>query len=77
MRQGCDRTTLVGSTRNGVDIEKQDAGFAITSIALKLAASVPGIDQARFSEIAADAKANCPVSKALSATPITLEAKLL
>ncbi len=59
-----------------VNIEKLDAGFAITGIALALTARVPGIDASRFAEIAQEAKANCPVSKALSATPISLDAKL-
>ena len=61
----------------GVDMEKQEAGFAITGITLSLTARIPGIDQARFAEIAQAAKAGCPVSKALSATPISLDAKLM
>lgn len=60
-----------------VEIEKQESGFAITQIALTLKARIPGIDAARFNEIAQGAKANCPVSKALSATPISLDAQLL
>jgi osmotically inducible protein OsmC len=40
-----------------------------------LRAKVPGIEKARFDELAAAAKANCPVSKVLNAT-ITLEATL-
>ncbi len=51
-------------------------GFAITGIVLKLEAKVAGIDQAKFEELAGVAKANCPVSKALS-VPISLEAKLV
>jgi lipoyl-dependent peroxiredoxin len=40
-------------------------------------AAVPGIDQAKFQELADISKKNCPVSKALAAVPeITLEAKL-
>jgi osmotically inducible protein OsmC len=60
-----------------VDLGKVPDGFAITSIALSLEASVPGIDAAKFQTIAEAAKKGCPVSKALSATPITLTAKLL
>ena len=42
-----------------------------------LEATVEGIDEARFQEIAEDAKTNCPLSKALAAVPeITLEATL-
>ncbi|MEO8403331.1 MAG: OsmC family protein [Chitinophagaceae bacterium] len=48
---------------------------AITESHLEVKAKVPGIDAAKFSEIAADAKANCPVSKLLNAT-ITMEATL-
>jgi lipoyl-dependent peroxiredoxin len=39
-------------------------------------AVVPGIDATQFRAIADDAKQNCPVSKALSAVPISLEAEL-
>jgi lipoyl-dependent peroxiredoxin len=37
--------------------------------------TVPGIDESKFNELAEDAKANCPVSQALS-VEITLDAKL-
>jgi osmotically inducible protein OsmC len=37
---------------------------------------VPGLDDAKFRALADDAKQNCPVSKALSAVPITLDASL-
>jgi len=60
-----------------VDLEKQGAGFAITRIRLVCEARVPGIDAATFKQQAETAKANCPVSKALSATPIELDAKLV
>lgn len=52
-------------------------GFAITGIELATEASVPGIDAAKFEEIATQAKENCPVSKALKTVEITLTAKLL
>src|SRR5712692_2930523 len=45
----------------------------ITGIHLSVTGKVPGIDQTTFSAAAEDAKANCPVSKALAAVPITLE----
>jgi osmotically inducible protein OsmC len=61
----------------GVDLSKVDDGFAIKSIALTVEGRVQGIDQAKFQEIADKAKKGCPVSKALSATPITLTAKLV
>jgi lipoyl-dependent peroxiredoxin len=50
-------------------------GTGITKSALTVVGTVPGIDEAKFQELAADAKANCPVSQALS-VEITLEAKL-
>ena len=59
-----------------VEISKVGAGFAITSIALELEARVEGLSMVQFRAIAEGAKANCPVSKALSATPISLTARL-
>lgn len=53
------------------------AGPTITKIVLDCEATVPGIDDARFQELAAQAKAACPVSKALAAVPeIVLNARL-
>jgi osmotically inducible protein OsmC len=49
---------------------------AITGSHLEVKATVPGIDAAKFEECAADAKANCPVSKLLNTT-ITMEASLI
>ncbi len=62
-------------TRADVDLSMED-GPALSQIRLKVTADVPGIDEAKFQAIAEDAKTNCPVSKALSAVPISLEAKL-
>ena len=60
-----------------VRLVKDGEGFKIDRIALAMEATVPGLDQARFDEIAASSKKNCPVSKALAAVPeITLDAKL-
>lgn len=47
-------------------------GFAISRIDLATEGSVPGIDAATFEKLAAEAKANCPVSKALKAVEIRL-----
>jgi osmotically inducible protein OsmC len=49
---------------------------AITKSELVLRAKIPGIDEAKFQECAADAKANCPVSKAYNCE-ITLDAALV
>jgi osmotically inducible protein OsmC len=51
-------------------------GTGITGSALTLEAKVPGIDQAKFAELADKAKATCPVSKALGAINVTLDARL-
>ena len=51
-------------------------GTGITGSALTLKGKVPGIDAAKFDELANKAKAECPVSKALGAINVTLEASL-
>jgi lipoyl-dependent peroxiredoxin len=63
-------------TTAGVHLEKQGEGFAITRIDLKTEAEVPGIDESKFQSLANTAKETCPVSKALAATNITLDATL-
>ena len=55
--------------------DKEGDGFTITTVHLDLNAKVPGIDQAKFQELANQAKQNCPVSKVLNAK-ITLNAQL-
>ncbi|WP_441245962.1 OsmC family protein [Kitasatospora sp. McL0602] len=51
-------------------------GTGITGIHLTVIGEVPGIDEAGFVKAAEDAKANCPVSQALTGTTITLTAQL-
>ena len=51
-------------------------GTGITGIALSVVGDVPGISAEDFQAAAQDAKENCPVSQALKAVPITLEARL-
>jgi osmotically inducible protein OsmC len=65
------------ATTASVQLMKVDGGFAITGIELRTEASVPGIDEAKFQEIAEAAKQGCPVSKALAGTKITLVARLI
>jgi lipoyl-dependent peroxiredoxin len=65
------------STTADVALEKVGEGFKITKITLHTQASVPNIDEAKFKETAEGAKKNCPVSQALSATAIELDAKLV
>ena len=52
-------------------------GTGITGSALTLEGKVPGIDAAKFLELAQKAKAECPVSKALGAINVTLDARLV
>lgn len=63
-------------TRADVDLS-MEGGPTISAIRLTVTAKVPGIDAAKFRSVADDAKQNCPVSKALSAVPITMEAELV
>lgn len=70
-------TELVDTTAN-VRLVQDGDGFVIDRIALTLTAKVPGMDEDTFQTMAADAKANCPLSKALAAVPeVTLEARLI
>ena len=59
-----------------VSLDQVKSTWAVTAIKLSLTAKVPGIDDAKFQELAAFAKANCPISQLLHA-PITLDAKLV
>jgi osmotically inducible protein OsmC len=58
-------------------LEKVGEGFKITRMELNSEAEVPGIDKAKFNEIAEATKKGCPVSQALAGTEIVLNAKLL
>jgi osmotically inducible protein OsmC len=58
-----------------VTLLKNDAGFSITAVHLKVKAKVPNWDPATFKAAAETAKAGCPVSRVLKAD-ITLEARL-
>jgi len=51
-------------------------GFMITGIKLTVRAEVEGLDEAGFAKAAQGAKEGCPVSKALAAVDITLDAAL-
>ena len=62
-------------TTADVSLDKVDAGFAITKIALKSEVAVPGIDASTFDGIIQKAKAGCPVSQVLKAE-ITLDYQL-
>ena len=51
-------------------------GFRLTGIALTVRGEVEGLDAAGFEKAAEDARATCPVSKALTGVDITLDAAL-
>jgi len=65
------------TTKADVSLDKVGEGFKIVKILLTTDAVVPGIDEAAFLETAHKAKAGCPISQALAATPIELNAKLV
>lgn len=76
MRQGWLRYISV-DTSASLRLVQQGEGFAIDRIALTMQATVPGISEEQFQQIAQSAKAGCPVSKALGGVPeITLSATL-
>ena len=62
-------------TKSTVSLEKDGDGFSVTKSALELDAKVPGLAREKFDELAADAKANCPISKLLNCE-ITLDSSI-
>ncbi len=76
----CDKAgfeTRALDVKANVRLVPQGDGFLIDRIALTLDAVVPGIDEAKFQELADSAKRFCPLSKALASVPeITLVATL-
>jgi osmotically inducible protein OsmC len=64
------------ATTARVHLDKSDEGFTITKIELQTEAEIPGIEEDEFQKLAADAKAGCPVSRALGGVEIEVEAKL-
>jgi osmotically inducible protein OsmC len=76
----CDAAGFATSaidTTASVRLVMKGKGFLIDHIGLRLEASVPGIDEEAFQKIAAAAKQDCPLSKALASVPeITLTAVL-
>ena len=63
-------------TRAEVDLS-MEGGPSISAIRLTVKADVPGMDAVTFRQLAEDAEKHCPVSRALSAVPITLDAALV
>jgi osmotically inducible protein OsmC len=63
-------------TTANVSMEKLDAGFTVTGIHLVVTAKVPGASNDAFLKAATGAKEGCPMSRALKAVPITMDATL-
>src|SRR3954449_4072628 len=56
--------------------DKENGGFKLTGIILTVRGEVEGLDAAGFEKAAQEAKAGCPVSKALTGVDISLDAAL-
>ena len=73
-----------GATIHSLDVsadvtlgpDKEAGGFRLTGIKLTARGEIEGVDDAGFKDAAEKAKAGCPISKALSAVDITLDAAL-
>src|SRR5271155_4190754 len=72
-----------GGTTQALDVQADvtlgpdpAGGFRLTGIKLTVRGEVEGLDDAQFAEVAQDAKASCPVSKALTGVDISLDAEL-
>ena len=63
-------------TEAALTMDQVSGNWTVTAVHLTTRARVPGIDAAKFAEIAGGAKANCPISRLLNAT-ITMDAKLV
>lgn len=64
-------------TTDNVHIEKLEEGWKITLIEIQTEATVSGIENDKFQEIALETKAGCPVSKALASVTFELDAKMV
>jgi osmotically inducible protein OsmC len=73
--QGAGLTPTRLDVSAAVSLDQDGPGFRISKSALTLKAEVPGVDEAKFMELANGAKAGCPVSKLMTAE-VTLEASL-
>jgi lipoyl-dependent peroxiredoxin len=71
-----------GITADSIDVSSEvtlsvgAGGAEISGIEVTLRAAIPGLDPAKFAELAEKAEQTCPVSKALAATKITYDAAL-
>ncbi len=74
-RNGTPSTKI--ETSAGCTVEKGSEGFAITRIALTVRATAPKLDKATFDRLVQETKVGCPVSKALKAVDIQVQAELV
>ena len=72
---GFSATTI--DAKADVSIDKVGDGFKITKIKLTVRGKVPNISAEKFGEIATAVKSGCPVSQALAAVPMELDAQLV
>jgi len=64
-------------TSAGCTVEKVEVGFGVTKIELTVKVSGAKLDRATFDRIVQETKNGCPISKALKAVPITVQATLV
>ena len=64
-------------TVDDIHLNKTDAGFTITKIVIHTEGKVDGIDEAAFKKHAEATKSGCPVSRALKAVDMDLDARLV
>lgn len=75
-KNGTPATKL--NVKAAVAFDKTDAGWGIASSTITVRGEVPGIDAAKFAELAEDAKNNCPVSAALKGNvALSVDAQLV
>lgn len=74
---GAGFTPIRLATEAVIHMKQEGYDWSFESIELNLEAEIESITEDRFLQIATNAKDSCPVSMALSAVPITLNAKLV
>ena len=76
MLNGAGFTADAIDTEANLTMDQVNGAWTVTGVHLTTRARVPKIDAAKFSELASNAKATCPISRLLNAT-ITLDAALV
>src|SRR4051794_26984403 len=75
-KNGTPATTL--EVKAVISFDKGEAGWGVTRSDLTVRGTVPGVDAAKFTELAEDAKNNCPISQALNPDiELTVDASLV